>query len=204
METTKKDILFQAAKAWKDLTQYRYIFTYGYKKKLYEITLCFTPSDFYHLAGFQYMKDISAPRFSNKKLLQKILDGTIDTAPFLHAVQFDKFVAPRLHAIIRLKDSLDKNFILFRYMARYYPFHTKINADYLISSHLDNTDFIFIINSERDSASVEYTCCSIFEQEERNYEEGQRELTLLKKERIYIPTNQSDILYDRLSTKSED
>lgn len=31
MECSNKDILFQAAEAWMDLTQYRYIFTYGYK-----------------------------------------------------------------------------------------------------------------------------------------------------------------------------
>lgn len=33
MECSKKDILFQAAEAWMDLTQYRYIFTYGYVYK---------------------------------------------------------------------------------------------------------------------------------------------------------------------------
>ena len=37
MECSNKDILFQAAEAWMDLTQYRYIFTYGYKNKLYTI-----------------------------------------------------------------------------------------------------------------------------------------------------------------------
>lgn len=71
MECSNKDILFQAAEAWMDLTQYRYIFTYGYKNKLYTITLGFTPSDFPHLAGFQYMKDIAAPLFSPNKANKK-------------------------------------------------------------------------------------------------------------------------------------
>ena len=142
MECSNKDILFQAAEAWMDLTQYRYIFTYGYKNKLYTITLGFTPSDFPHLAGFQYMKDIAAPRFSPNKLLKKILDGTVDTAPFLRAAQFENDVVPRLHAIMRLKESLDSEFTLFKYMSQFYSFYTNIKANYLISSHIDNTDFI--------------------------------------------------------------
>lgn len=204
MECSNKDILFQAAEAWMDLTQYRYIFTYGYKNKLYTITLGFTPSDFPHLAGFQYMKDIAAPRFSPNKLLKKILDGTVDTAPFLRAAQFENDVVPRLHAIMRLKESLDSEFTLFKYMSQFYSFCTNIKANYLISSHIDNTDFIFIINSQNGSAAIEYTCCSIFEKTRRNFEEGQRERTLLKKERVHISTNQTDILYDRLSAKSEE
>lgn len=188
-----------------NLTQYCYIFTYGYKKKLYTITLRFTPSDFPHLAGFQYMKDISASsRFSPNKLLQKILDGTVDTTPYLCAAQFNDYVAPRLHAIIRLKESLDTEFTLFKYMSQFYSFYTNIKADYLISSHIDNTDFIFIINSHDGSASVGYTCCSIFEKDNRNYEEGQRKRSLLKKERVHIPSDQTDILYDRLSAESEE
>ncbi len=205
MTNSDKNILFQAAEAWMELTNYRYIFTYGYKNKLYTITLGFAPSDFPHLAGFQYMKDIAAmPRVSPNKLLQKILDGAVDTEPFLRATKFDGYVAPRLRAIMRLKESLDTEFSLYKYMPRFYSFYTNIKADYLISSHIDNTDFIFIINSNNGFSSVEYTCCSIFEQNERNYVEGQRERILLKKERIFFPLNKTDILYDRLTCTSEE
>lgn len=40
------DILQQAAKAWKELNEYRYEFTYGYKKKLHPIPLTFSLEDF--------------------------------------------------------------------------------------------------------------------------------------------------------------
>ena len=49
------DLLQQAAKAWKEITEYRYLFTYGYKKQLYPINLAFSLEDFSHLAGFQYI-----------------------------------------------------------------------------------------------------------------------------------------------------
>lgn len=204
MENPDKDILFQAAEAWMELTQYRYLFTYGYKKKLNTITLVFTPSDFHHAAGFQYMKDISALRYSPGKLLLKILDGTIDTASFLCAAQFENCVLPRLHAILRLKASLDSEFTLFKFTPQYGHLYTNIKADYLISSHVDHTDFIFIIKSDSNSVSTEYTCCSIFEEGSRNFEEKQSPRTLLKKERIHIASNQTDILYNRLAATSEE
>ena len=54
------DILKQSALTWKELTEYRYQFIYGYKKTLYPITLTFSNEDYPHLAGFQYMKDITS------------------------------------------------------------------------------------------------------------------------------------------------
>lgn len=35
------NILYQAAYVWNKLTDYRYIFTYGYKNQLYTINLTF-------------------------------------------------------------------------------------------------------------------------------------------------------------------
>ena len=46
------DILQQSALAWKELTEYNYLLTYGYKKKLYPINLTFSFQDYPHLAGF--------------------------------------------------------------------------------------------------------------------------------------------------------
>ena len=47
------NILIQSAIAWKELTEYRYQFLYGYKKTLYTINLSFSYEDYPHLAGFQ-------------------------------------------------------------------------------------------------------------------------------------------------------
>ena len=48
------NILYQAASVWNTLTDYCYVFTYGYKNQLYTINLSFSMEDFPHLAGFQY------------------------------------------------------------------------------------------------------------------------------------------------------
>lgn len=95
-------------------------------------------------------------------------------------------------------------FDFFSYMPRMYPFTTTIKADYLISSHLDLVNFVFIIQSScRDAARCDYLCCSAFTKGERDYEINQRMRTLLKKERIHTATNSSTILYDRLELNNE-
>lgn len=69
------DLLQQSAQAWKEITEYRYLFTYGYKKQLYPINLTFSLEDYPHLAGFQYMKDLSLPNYSSAKIADRILEG---------------------------------------------------------------------------------------------------------------------------------
>ena len=111
-----------------------------------------------------------------------------------------EMIKPRLEAIIHLKSSLDNDFTLYSYMPRMYPFITNIKADYLIASHMHIDSFIFIIRSTpQNEAKLNFLCCSIFKESERNYETNQRTRTLLKKERIHIPSNTSVILFDKLN-----
>ena len=72
MQDEQQDILYRAAEVWKELTEYHYVFTYGYKGELHEIKLTFSPEDFPHLAGFHYLKDIALPRYSPRKTVDSI------------------------------------------------------------------------------------------------------------------------------------
>lgn len=73
----QQDILYRAAEVWKELTDYHYVFTYGYKGELHEIKLTFSLEDFPHLAGFHYLKDLALPRYSPRKTVDMILSGKI-------------------------------------------------------------------------------------------------------------------------------
>lgn len=42
------DLLQQSAKVWKEIIEYRYLFTYGYKKQLYPIHLTYSLEDYQH------------------------------------------------------------------------------------------------------------------------------------------------------------
>lgn len=182
MSDPQADIFYQAASVWNELTEYTYLFTYGYKHKLYEINLTFSPADFPHLAGFQYLKDISLPRYNPEKIVSRILDGTVKLEHIQKAVQYEEMIVPRLEALVRSKDALDNDFNLFSYMPCKYPFYTQIKADYLISCHSDITSYIFIIQTNTDgTAKFDYLCCSAFKQGDRDYETNQRSCALLKK-----------------------
>ena len=193
------DILYQAACIWWDLTQYQYNLTYGLKNRLHVIHLTFFPEDFPHLAGFQYLKDISLPRYNSNKVILRILDKTITLASIQKAQQFEKMVLPRLHALLQLKETLEHDFLFYSYIPHRYPFYTKIKADYFIVSPSNNPSFVFLIQSHPDT----YSCCSTFEQTDRDYRQNQHSLALLRKEQIHLATQTSTILYDRPSSKQE-
>ena len=198
------DILQQSALAWKELTEYRYQFVYGYKKTLYPINLTFSFEDYPHLAGFQYLKDISLPNYSSAKIVDRILEGKIAFDQIQKATQYEELVEPRLKALIHLKSSLDNDFNLYSFMPRMYPFITNIKADYLIASHIVVDSYIFIIHTTPSgNAKCDFLCCSAFAKGDRDYETNQRKRTLLKKERVHIPSNTTTLLLDRLLTESK-
>ena len=194
------DFLQQSASAWKELTEYRYIFTYGYRQKLYPVSLTFSPKDYPHLAGFQYMKDISLPNYSSTKVVDRIMDGKILNGAIQKAALYTEMIEPRLKALIHLKNSLGNDFTLYSYMPHMYPFPTSIKADYLISSHIGIDSFIFVIQADaQENSEHDFLCCSAFQQGTRNYEANQRSRILMKKERIHLPSNTSTLLLDKLA-----
>lgn len=202
MCSNSNDILYDAASAWKELTDFHYVFTYGYKKQLHTIHLSFPPERFPHLAGFQYLRDVNLPKYNPSKILDMILLGKISYHQITKSNQFTESVKPRLEALIRLKQTLEQDFFLYSYMPRFYSFTTQIQADYLISSILPTVDFIFIIksSSKNSTSTCDFVCCSAFTQKKRDYRENQRSRTLLRKERIHIPTSTSVILFNRLDS----
>lgn len=195
------DILYEAALAWKELMQFNYIITYGYKKQLHTITLTFPSERFHHLSGFQYLSDLRIPRFNRSKILEAILCKKITFEQIKKGCQYEDSVKPRLEALIRLKQTIEEEFILHSYMPQFYSFNTQIKADYLISRTISPIDFIFIIRADStDNISVcDFVCCSAFTQTNRDYRENQRPRTILKKERICVSSSETVILYDKLS-----
>lgn len=195
------NLLQQSALAWKEITEYRYSLIYGYKKQLYPLHLTFSLEDYPHLAGFQYMKDLSLPNYNSSKIVTRILEGKIPFEKIQATAQYKSLIEPRLKALIHIKESLDNEFTLYSYMPRMYPFFTSIKADYIISSHYKLDNFIFIIKATaKDELKCDFLCCSIFEKDDqRNYETNQRSRTLLRKERIHIPSGTSTILFNKLS-----
>ncbi len=197
------DYLYQSALAWKELTEYRYQLVYGYKKALYPINLTFSDEDYPHLAGFQYMKDISLPNYTSAKIVRRVLEGKITFKHIQKAAQYEEMIKPRLEALIHLKNSFDHDFNLYSFMPQMYPFITNIKADYLIASHTIIDSYVFTIRTTpKGDAKCDFLCCSAFTKGNRNYETNQRKRILLQKVRIHIPSNTTTILLNKLNTES--
>lgn len=196
---TSKNLLYQAATLWRDLIKYRYVFTYGYKRRTYDIYLIFDESQFSHLAGFQYLKDLQLPKYNSKKIMEKVLDQKIKQEQIEKGKQYNEMVKPRLEALIHLQEGLDSEFQLFAYEKRNCPFSTTIDANYLISYSCGDKSFLFVAE---ENTRCTYICRSAFLKGERDYESNQRKVTLLRKERIYIPSGESIVYLDNIKVKS--
>ena len=170
------DLLVQAATTWKDLTSFHYSLTYGLKKQLHTIDLSFSPENFSHPAGFQYMKDIAFPNYSAKKLMDKIIDGKIKIADVQKSCNYEEMVLPMLLALSSLKESLSNDFTLYTYNARQYPFYTRIIADYLIQSSNETSSFVFLVQNGGEESPDSYHCCSIFEKGINDFSMNQKPL----------------------------
>lgn len=188
-------LIYKAASVWNSISEYKYSFTYGFKMKLYTINLSFAPEDFPHLAGFQYLKDVNLPRFSQKKTVSKILDGTISQEMIEKGCQYEESVKPRLLALISLEAMLDNSFTFYSFMPRFYSSFTSIKADDLIASHMESINYVFLIREGDRSIVADCTCCSTFIKGYRDYEENQRPYTLLKKCKTHIATDNAEVLY---------
>lgn len=84
------DMLQQSALMWKEMTEYSYLLTYGYKRQLYNINLTFSLEDYPHLAGFQYAKDITLQNYNSGKVVDRILDRKITLEQIQSAAQYEK------------------------------------------------------------------------------------------------------------------
>ena len=115
----------------------------GYRKKLYSVNLTFSLVDFPHLAGFQYLKDISLPNYNSSKIADRILEGKIRYDKIKTSFQYTTMIEPRLEALVHLKKTLDHDFKLFSYLPSMYPFFTRIKADYLISGQADLSSVLY-------------------------------------------------------------
>ena len=112
----------------------------------------------------------------------------------------DALVSFAERRVIYMKDLSLPNYNFSKIVTRMYPFFTSIKADYILSSHYKLDNFIFIIKATaKDELKCDFVCCSIFEKDDqRNYETNQRSRTLLRKERIHIPSGTSTILFNKL------
>jgi len=193
------NLLKKAAKAWRDLYSIKYDITYGRKRKLYDINISFGKSDFFHLAGFQYLKDIRFPNIPPNLYVEYILRNEIKGELIEKGEHYEEMVKSRLLAIIDLQEALDNNLNLYAYNRSNYAFHTFIEANNFILSNSKNDDiFVFLVKNEN-----RYVCSSIFMKRDRDYSENQSPLSILRIIKTNLKTQEQTVFMDKLSKQEE-
>lgn len=177
------NLLLQAAYAWAQLTCAEYRITVGRKGHTSCFQLCFSPEDFPHLCGMQYARDVDfglrRNEFEGNKLLASLLSGKLDGARLEKSQNWEK-IKGRLNAIIRLKQTLESDFVIARFDSKRVLTGSKIQAEYVIQN--TTTGEIFFIFLDKDQ-SQRYYCKSAFAKTNVDYLKNQALVTVLEKEK---------------------
>lgn len=191
------DHLMQAAMGWQRLLDKKLRLVYGKSGRLREVLLTFPREDFFHLAGFHYLKDVSLPKaFSRKNTLRVCLNGTITEAHMQKSSNYTAIIAPRLKALCALEEMFMGDFVTYLFLRDKLPFYTNIDAAYLIEGTAVAL-FLFVDQGNADT----YFCRSIFMKDRRSYAANQTPIALLKKE--WITEDGTQVLLDRLDHRGE-
>ena len=156
------------------------IITYGRKNKKYIINLIFTPYEFMHVAGFQYLTDINMPKKSSKKLFDMLHSNIITENQLTKSIHFKTKCEPRLKNIINLPNVLSNNFKLYSFQPQFYNFHTTIRADFIIRP-INGESMYFARWDNHSYDNNLYVLCSTFSESGRDYLQNQRQLKILEK-----------------------
>ena len=195
------DLLKECALSFQVLLEYQYHFVIGRKGQLREFRLGFDKADFHHLVGLHKLKDIAQiQQGMREKIFEKILQNDISMDLLKKSSYFDQMKG-RIAPLIGLEQFLDDNQMIFRYNERIHKFSV-IKADYLLEG---NSNLIpsYLFLGVRNKDEKEQMCRTFFRIESKDYTEGQPKYTLLKKEKVHLPTSKVIVQLDKLSQKEK-
>ena len=193
------DLLKRCALSFQVLLEYEYHFVIGRKGKLREFRLGFDKADFHHLAGLHKLKDIAQIQHGMRdKIFEKILNGNI-SMNLIEKSSYYSQMSGRIFPLAGLEHFLDDNQMIFRYNEKIQKF-SMIKADYLLEGK-GNVIPSYLFLGARKHDEKEQMCRTFFRIEDKEYTEGQPKYTLLKKEKIHLPTGERLVQFDKLSNK---
>lgn len=179
------DILLLAALNYQKLLNIQYVFVFGHKNKEYIVKLKFEQEYFYHLVGFQHMRDLTQyKRYKRSNALLDVLNKKITIDNIKRSMCYFSDIEPRLKALVNLEYLLDGDFETVLFEKKNYPFHTEIDAEYINRAILPTNkeaQFFFTLNKISANNENEYFCITTFEKEQRDFFVGTRYDLIYKK-----------------------
>ena len=162
------DEIQKAARAFERLlnlnTSYKIIA--GKKGKLYTVNLFFEKSNFFHLAGLHYLKDLpDVIKSKREDVFDNIINGQITDNYLSKSTEYVK-IKDRITSLSNLEGIIDSDKVIFKFYSKF-NFRSVIEADYLLCSRVGIKDvYIFL---DKDKLSETHFCRSFFPKEKHDY-----------------------------------
>lgn len=187
-------ILYEAAAKYIKLECSEYRFILSQKRRTTELHINFIDTDFFHLAGLQYITDISIPKNRKKTLNEILFKKSISDTHLSKSKKYqssipDKDIKSRISELRFLEEYLDTDNIIKIFNLRNQHISSVINAEYVIESQIKNcSTTVYIFLKRRNESSNYYCIVSFFKKGTVSY--GGDKLYWMLKEKI---TNTSTI-----------
>lgn len=194
------DRLQMIASAYQMIMQKQYYFEIAKKNTLHKFILSFEKTDFFHIAGFHKLKDVTVLQIKKNKglIFDKIQAGDITFEQIKNSFFYDD-IRKRLAYTEKLQELLDSNQIVFQYLENK-NMASHIKADFLLEEGYKK-DIVYVFLSERNmnvQQNIPTMCCrSFFPMNQLDYSRNQPSYTLLKKVKLDTVTGERLIQYDR-------
>ena len=162
------DKIMECASNYKKLCSISYKFIVSYQRKTREIKLDFRESDFFHLAGLQYLTDLAIPR--NRKTILKcimseclITDEVLCKSKYFSNKNSGVDIKSRIEELRFLEQYLDTDNMIKIFSVKDDVYlKSKIDAEYIIESKLKNCNTSVYIFLARRSEDTDYYCVKSF------------------------------------------
>lgn len=182
------DKIYECADNFRQLLDKKYVFTFSLKRKVTTITLDFKITDFRHIAGLQYVDDISIEK-NPIRLVDAILNKSVTDEILLKSRKYSSdsleggSVKNRVEELCLLEKYLDADNFIRIYKVQ--DFGSRIKAEYFIEAsdsvrhsaayiffrkRIENDSYVIV--SFFKKASVTYKGINLYWMLKEKYEDG--------------------------------
>ena len=162
------DKIKECAGNFAKLCDISYKFIVSFRRKTLEINLNFQETDFFHLAGLQYLSNLAIPR-NRKTTLYNILEADRISDSFLQKSKYydnpnsEIDIKSRISELRFLEDYLDTDNLIKIFSVKDDIYlKSKIDAEYIIESKLKDSHTSVYIFLARRKEDVEHYCVKSF------------------------------------------
>ena len=182
--------ILDAQKAFSKLFDIEYQFVLGRKDKTISLTIEFQKYHFFHLAGLQYLKDLSRLFIPAEGVYNQIESGQLPVSYIESSNNYD-YIKGRVEYLPTLEYIFDSNDTIFKYNPELQAFSV-IEADFLLRNEINKVPIFVFLSKDKNK---KYFCKTFFPQGKKDYTERQTKWTVLFKKKIVKSTNTETVLY---------